>query len=269
LIISNVIDLMQKQFLSLEKREGWLWIKLNRPEVYNSFHRGMSLELLAAMEEASDDHTLRCLVISGEGKAFSAGQDLMEAVDPQGPGLERILMEHFNPIISRIRLLRMPVIAAVNGVAAGAGANIALACDIVVASDNASFIQAFSKIGLVPDSGGTFFLPRLVGWQRASALMLTGGRLSAEEALQCGMIYKVFPQVQFVQAVEELAQELAGMPTQALVLTRRLLEASATSTLEEQLKRELTAQCEAGRTQDFQEGVQAFLSRRAPQFTGN
>ncbi|MCC6754067.1 MAG: enoyl-CoA hydratase/isomerase family protein [Saprospiraceae bacterium] len=260
---------MEKQYLLLDRRDGWMWIKLNRPEVYNSFHRGMSLELLSAMEEASEDHTLRCLVISGKGKAFSAGQDLQEAVDPQGPGLERILKEHFNPLVSRIRSLRMPVIAAVNGVAAGAGANLALACDIVVASDSASFIQAFSKIGLVPDSGGTFFLPRLVGWQRASALMLTGDRLSAEEARQWGMIYKVFPQAQFVPAVEALAQELAGMPTQALLLTRRLLETSAKSTLEEQLQHELKAQCLAGTTSDFQEGVQAFLARRAPHFTGN
>src|SRR5580765_1398864 len=167
-------------------------ITLNRPDKLNSFNREMAILLQEKLDECKSK-TVRCVYITGTGKAFSAGQDLEEAVDPKGPGMNRILSEHYNPIVIRIRELEKPVVAAVNGVAAGAGANLAICCDIVVASSSASFIQAFSKIGLVPDTGGSFFLPRLIGWQKAMALMMLGEKVPASEAERIGMIYKVFP----------------------------------------------------------------------------
>ncbi|MGB4961048.1 MAG: enoyl-CoA hydratase-related protein, partial [Saprospiraceae bacterium] len=167
-------------------------ITLNRPEKYNSFVRQMALDMQEVLDQVAVDEAVRCIVITGNGKAFSAGQDLHEATDPDGYSLNRIISEHYNPIVTRIRNIPKPIIAAVNGVAAGAGANIALACDIVVCHESATFIQAFSKIGLIPDSGGTFTLPRLVGFQRASALMMTGDKVTAAEALTMGMVYKVF-----------------------------------------------------------------------------
>ncbi|HVZ55076.1 MAG TPA: enoyl-CoA hydratase-related protein, partial [Chitinophagaceae bacterium] len=166
-------------------------ITLNRPEKLNSFNREMALEFQDALDRCRAPG-IRCVLITGAGKGFSAGQDLAEAADPAGPGMERILAEHYNPIVRRIRALEKPVVAAVNGVAAGAGANIALCCDVVVAAASASFLQAFSKIGLIPDSGGTFFLPRLIGWQKASALMLLAEKIDAAEAERLGMVYKVF-----------------------------------------------------------------------------
>ncbi|MEP6700678.1 MAG: enoyl-CoA hydratase-related protein, partial [Bacteroidota bacterium] len=167
------------------------FITLNRPEKLNSFNREMALLMQEALDKCQDKE-VRCVYITGAGKGFSAGQDLAEVVDPNGPGMGRILSEHYNPIVTRIRKLEKPVIAAVNGVAAGAGANIALCCDIVLASQSSSFIQAFSKIGLIPDSGGTFTLPRLIGWQKASALMMLGEKVTAADAERMGMIYKVF-----------------------------------------------------------------------------
>jgi 2-(1,2-epoxy-1,2-dihydrophenyl)acetyl-CoA isomerase len=166
-------------------------ITLNRPEKYNAFNREMALQLQEKLD-ACKTNEVRCVYLTGSGKAFSSGQDLEEVVDPNGPKVTTILQEHYNPIIRQIRKLEKPVVAAINGVAAGAGANIAIACDIVLASQSASFIQAFSKIGLIPDSGGTYFLPRAIGWQRASALMMLGDKISAEEAMQMGMVYKVF-----------------------------------------------------------------------------
>src|SRR5215218_6789078 len=168
------------------------YITLNRPEKYNVFNREMALALQKVLDECANDKSTRCVYITGAGKAFCAGQDLEEVVDPKGPGMNRILSEHFNPIILKIQRMQKPVIAAVNGVAAGAGANIALVCDVVVAAQSASFIQAFSKIGLIPDSGGTYFLPRLIGLQKASALAMLGDKISADEAERLGMIYKVF-----------------------------------------------------------------------------
>lgn len=173
-----------------EHRSGVMQITLNRPEVYNSFNRTMALQMQASLNEAAANESVRAVVITGSGKAFCAGQDLAEAIDPEGPGLERILAEHYNPIIQQIVALPKPVVALVNGVAAGAGANIALACDVVIAHEQASFIQAFSKIGLIPDSGGTYFLPRLIGAQKALALMMTGDKVSAKEAEALNMIYK-------------------------------------------------------------------------------
>jgi len=243
-------------------------ITLNRPEKFNSFNREMALELQRKLDECANDKNLRCIYLTGNGKAFCAGQDLSEATDPQGPSLETIVEQHYNPIIEKIRKIEKPVIAAVNGVAAGAGANIALACDIVIATESASFIQAFSKIGLIPDSGGTFFLPRLIGLQRAAALMMTGDKVTAKDAVTMGMIYKSYADEDFGNASKQLAETMAQMPTHGIGLTKRLLNESFHHTLEEQLIREKQLQVEASVTHDFKEGVQAFLEKRKPEFKG-
>lgn len=245
-----------------------LYIYLNRPDKFNSFNREMALSLQNILKTAENDDNCRCIVISGNGKAFSAGQDLAEAIDKNGPGILNIVTQHYNPIIKLIRYIKKPIIAAVNGVAAGAGANIALACDIILASENASFIQAFSKIGLIPDSGGTYILPRLIGFQRASALMMTGDKLSAQEALQMGMIYKILPADTFQNEVKTFAENIAQMPTQALVSTKLLLNQSFTHTLDEQLDSEAQYQNELSISYDYREGVNAFLEKRKPIFKG-
>jgi 2-(1,2-epoxy-1,2-dihydrophenyl)acetyl-CoA isomerase len=260
---------MRMEFLIYTKEAQVAWIKLNRPQVFNSFHTAMGIDFLNCLNDIENDVTIRCVVITGEGKAFCAGQDLQEAIDPEGPGLNKILAERYNPIIRKIRSLNKPVIASVNGVAAGAGANIALACDIVVASQSASFIQAFSKIGLVPDSGGTYMLPRLIGWNRASAFMMTGDKVSANDALQMGMLYKVFPDDVFIIETEKLAHQLAKMPTKAMALTKKLLNESFTNSLDQQLEAEMKIQIEAAQTNDYKEGVNAFLEKRLPVFKGN
>jgi len=193
------------------------YLKFNRPEKYNSFNREMALSLQKHLDDCIRDDRTRAIVLIGEGKAFCAGQDLQEVSDPdQNPGFKKILEEHYNPIVTRIRNIEIPVIAAVNGVAAGAGANLALCCDIVVACEKASFIQAFSKIGLIPDSGGTYFLPRLVGFQRASALAMLGDKIDAFEAERMGLIYTYYSSETFKDEVDKLAQRLADMPTKAL-----------------------------------------------------
>ncbi|GAA4743424.1 enoyl-CoA hydratase-related protein [Flavisolibacter ginsenosidimutans] len=242
-------------------------ITFNRPEKYNAFNREMAL-LLQEKLDACQSKDVRCVYITGSGKAFCSGQDLEEVVDPNGPKIEHIVGEHYNPIITRIRKLAKPVVAAVNGVAAGAGANIALACDIVVASQNASFIQAFSKIGLIPDSGGTFFLPRLIGWQKASALMMLGDKVSAEEAERMGMIYKFFPAETFEEEAKKIARTLATMPTKGLTFTKMLLDNSFKNSYEDQLEDEENFQQRAGSTKDYKEGVDAFLQKRRPNFIG-
>ena len=245
-------------------------ITLNRPDVFNSFNRDMALLLQSILDDCEINELVRAIVITGKGKAFCAGQDLKEVTNPElNPGFRKILEEHYNPIIQKIRTIEKPIIAAVNGVAAGAGANIALACDIVVATENASFIQAFSKIGLIPDSAGTFFLPRLIGFQRASALMMLGDKVSSEEALQMGMIYKIFPVSFFSEEVMTLASTLAQMPTKALGLTKRLLNQSMTNNLEQQLALESNLQIEASSSNDYKEGVTAFMEKRKPEFKGN
>lgn len=250
------------------EKDGTVWLTLNRPAVFNSFNREMALNLQRHLDQCRDDDQVRCVVLTGEGRAFSAGQDLQEVVDPDGPEMTTILIEHYNPIIRRIRALNKPVIAAVNGVAAGAGANIALACDFVFCAENASFIQAFSKIGLIPDSGGTYFLPRLIGLQRATALMMSGDKLSAADAERWGLAYKVFPADQFMDEVEQWAQKLASMPTRGLALTKQALNASLQNDLEAQLALEDELQSQAGQTRDYQEGVAAFLEKRTPEFKG-
>lgn len=258
---------MQEILSNLEN--GVLTLTLNRPAVFNSFNRTMALQLQHALDKAATDETIRAVVLTGEGKAFCAGQDLAEATDPDGPALQQIVAEHYNPIILKIRQLEKPVIAAVNGVAAGAGANIALACDIVFAKESAAFIQAFSKIGLIPDSGGTFMLPRLVGLQKAMALMMTGEKVSANAAEKMNMIYKVIPDDDFTAHVQQFALQIAQMPTKGLGLTKKAVNAGLTNTLEAQLKTEELLQTEAGQTHDFKEGVTAFLEKRPAQFKGN
>src|SRR6187399_841474 len=227
-------------------------ITLNRPDKLNSFNREMALLLQDKLDECQSKE-VRCVYITGAGKGFSAGQDLAEVADPNGPGMGIILSEHYNPIITRIRKLEKPVVAAVNGVAAGAGANIALCCDIVVATESASFIQAFSKIGLIPDSGGTFTLPRLIGWQKASALMMLGDKVSATEAERIGMIYKVIPDETFVDETVKIATTLAAMPTQGLAYTKLVLNNSIINSWEEQLQDEDIFQQRCAQTDDFKE----------------
>ncbi|MBP7810190.1 MAG: 2-(1,2-epoxy-1,2-dihydrophenyl)acetyl-CoA isomerase [Bacteroidia bacterium] len=254
--------------ITTEKKEKVTVITLNRPDKFNSFNREMSLELHAALDEAENDANCRCIVLTGIGKAFCAGQDLAEAIDPNGIGIKRIVDEHYNPLIMRLRKIEKPIIGAVNGVAAGAGANIAIACDIVVATASASFIQAFSKIGLIPDSGGTFFLPRIIGLQRATALMMTGDKVSAAEALQMGMIYKVYEDATFVEETLKMATNLSNMPTKGIGLTKRLLNESAYNTYDKQIQFESFIQTEATHTYDYKEGVNAFLEKRKPEFKG-
>jgi 2-(1,2-epoxy-1,2-dihydrophenyl)acetyl-CoA isomerase len=244
-------------------------ITLNRPEKFNSFNREMALRLQAHLDECASLHEVRCVYIAGAGKAFCAGQDISELVGDDKIEIKQILSEHYNPIVKRIRNLPKPVVCAVNGVAAGAGANIALCCDVVVAAQSASFIQAFSKIGLIPDSGGTYTLPRLIGWQRASALMMTGDKVSANDALQMGMLYKVFDDAAFETESKKIAETLAQMPTQGLALTKQALNQSFTSSWQQQLSVEDELQQAAAKTYDYNEGINAFLEKRKPIFKGN
>lgn len=252
----------------LHKENGVGYITLNRPETYNAFNRDMAMTLQAHLDDCANDDEVRCIYLTGAGKGFCSGQDLSEATSPSPEDFARMVDEHYNATILRMRNMEKPVIAAVNGVAAGAGANIALAADIVVASSNASFIQAFSKIGLIPDSGGTFFLPRLVGMQRAAALMMTAEKVSAADAVSMGMIFKAFAEDVFAEESRKIATNLAQMPTRGIGLTKRLLNSTFDNTLEEQLKMEKNVQMEAGATYDFKEGVQAFLEKRKPAFKG-
>ena len=243
-------------------------ITLNRPEKYNSIVREMALSIQNTLANCEADDSIRCILITGAGKAFCAGQDLREPIDPQGPEIEQIVREHYNPIIKRIREIEKPVIAAVNGVAAGAGANLALACDIVTATQSAKFIQAFSKIGLIPDSGGTYFLPRLIGLPKATAFMMTGEPVSSEKAEALGMIYAVYEDAEFESNTLELARSIAAMPTKGLGYTKRLLNQSFNNSLEDQLDLEAATQSLSAHADDHKEGVQAFLEKRTPKFTG-
>jgi 2-(1,2-epoxy-1,2-dihydrophenyl)acetyl-CoA isomerase len=247
---------------------GVLTIRLNRPEVFNSFNKEMAISLQNILDEAKNNELIRAIVLTGEGKAFCAGQDLAEATDPNGPELQTIVRDHYNPIILKLRSIEKPIIAAVNGVAAGAGANIALACDLVIAKESASFIQAFSKIGLIPDSGGTFILPRLVGMQKALSLMITGEKVGAKQAENMNMIYKAIEDDLFEEEVSKIAIGLAQMPTKGIGLTKRAINQSWDNTLQDQLDLEELLQTEAGQTADFKEGVTAFLEKRKPIFNG-
>ena len=251
-----------------EIKNNIAWITLNRPEKFNSFNREMSLLLQVRLDECASVHDIRCVYITGAGKAFSAGQDIGELTGDNKIEIKQILTEHYNPIVKRIRNLPKPVIAAVNGVAAGAGANIALCCDIVVASDAASFIQAFSKLGLIPDSGGTFTLPRLIGWQRAGALMMTGEKVNARAAEEMGMIYKVFPHLAFEEESKKLAKTISKMPTKGLSYTKHALNHSFTNSWDEQLLLEDEFQQKSAMTYDYNEGINAFLQKREANFKG-
>lgn len=261
---------MPYEYILAHSSGGVTTITLNRPDVLNSCNRRMVAELLDAFDAAGADAAVRAVLLTGAGRAFCAGQDLAEAAPPAPQPAPDIggIVECYNQLILAIRQLEKPVVCAVNGVAAGAGANIALACDLVMAADGASFIQAFSKIGLVPDNGGTFFLPRLVGAARAARLTMLAEKLPAAQALEWGMIYKVVPGAALMAEAGDLATHLAAQPTRAIGLIKRALNASWGNDLVAQLTIERDLQREAARTADYTEGVRAFQEKRAPHFVG-
>jgi 2-(1,2-epoxy-1,2-dihydrophenyl)acetyl-CoA isomerase len=262
---------MAYQHILVEHRDGVMLVMLNRPEVLNSFNLRMAEELLAALREAADDAHVRAVLLTGTGRAFCAGQDLSEVLPAAGaplPDLGDVVHRQYTPLVRAIRTLEKPVVCAVNGVAAGAGANVAFACDIAVASEDATFIQSFAKIGLIPDSGGTFVLPRIVGLQRAAALTMLGEKLTADRAQEWGLVYDVVPGSVLFDTSLELAKRLAAMPTRGLGLTKRGFNAGFANDLETQLALEETLQREAGRTNDYAEGVRAFIEKRKPDFKG-
>jgi 2-(1,2-epoxy-1,2-dihydrophenyl)acetyl-CoA isomerase len=261
---------MNYQFIIFQDEYGVATITLNRPAVLNSFHRPMAKEVQNALSVCAKENNIRAVLLAGEGRAFSAGQDLAEAApkDRPWPEIGDIVRESYNPIIRAIRSLEKPVVCAVNGVAAGAAANIALACDLVLASEEASFLQAFCHIGLIPDSGGTFFLPRLAGFQRAAAMAMLGEKIPAVQALEWGMIYKIYPAEILLEEAMKLAAHLATRPTKGLGLIKCALNQSLHNTLEAQLELEAELQALAGKTEDSKEGITAFLEKRKPEFVG-
>ena len=251
-----------------------LTLTLNRPLALNSFTGEMHVALMGALNEAAADTSVRCVVITGAGRGFCAGQDLSDpaVAHSSTPGAAAMNLRHvidtfYTPLLARMRSMPVPLIAAVNGVAAGAGANFALACDLVVAADNASFIQAFSKIGLIPDTGGTWVLPRLVGHARAMGLALTGDKLSAMEAERIGMIWRCVPADTLTAEVQALANKLAAMPTAALVATRHAFFNAAQMNIDAALEAEAQIQSALGAAHDYQEGVAAFQAKRTAVFT--
>lgn len=254
--------------LLYKQEKGVVTLTLNRPKAFNSFNREMAFALIEQLKNCEKDDSVRAIVLTGEGRAFCAGQDLKEATEDNGISFEMILNEHYNPIIKAIRTIKKPVLAAVNGVAAGAGANIAFACDLTIAKKSASFTQAFSKIGLVPDSGGTFFLPRLVGMQRATAMMMLSNKITAQGAAEMGLIYQMVEDEDFEEQVNNLATSLAKMPTKALGMTKELINAGMENDLDSQLEMEGKYQIEASESADYEEGVNAFLEKRKPEFKG-
>ena len=262
---------MSYQTIQFETADGIARLTLNRPERLNSFNTEMHAEVRDVLAALQRDTSARVLVITGAGRGFCAGQDLSDRVVAPGgapPDLGASIERGYKPLILALRRLPLPVIAAVNGVAAGAGANIALACDLVLAARSATFIQAFSKIGLVPDSGGTWILPRLVGHARAMGLALLGDKLPAEQAEEWGLIWRCVADAQLATEVDTLARQLAAAPTRGLARTRQALLEGWNRTLEQQLDIERDCQQELGRSADYAEGVAAFLEKRVPRFTG-
>jgi len=255
--------------INFTQENGIAKITLNRPAAYNSVNKALAEEWIVALDHCATNEAIRVIVITGEGKAFCAGQDLKEIVQPEKDfEFNNLLEERYTPIVEKILNLEKPVIAAVNGVAAGAGANLALVCDIILASEKASFIQAFSAIGLIPDSGGTYFLPRLVGRARAMAYAMLGDKVSATKAEEVGMIYKCIPAEEFETEVEKLASKMSKMPTRALALTKKAINASMGNTFEVHMPYENALQMEASASEDYREGVNAFVEKRQPEFKG-
>ncbi|MGQ4593551.1 2-(1,2-epoxy-1,2-dihydrophenyl)acetyl-CoA isomerase PaaG [Raoultella ornithinolytica] len=258
-------------FILSEVEQGVMTITLNRPDRLNSFNDLMHQQLAACLTQAERDENVRCLLITGVGRGFCAGQDLNDRnVDPSGPApdLGLSVERFYNPLVRRLAALPKPVIAAVNGVAAGAGATLALGCDIVLAARSANFVMAFSKLGLVPDCGGSWFLPRVAGRARAMGLALLGEKLSAEQAAQWGMIWQLVEDAELADTSRQLARHLATQPTFGLGLIKKALQASETNGLDAQLDLERDYQRLAGRSDDYREGVSAFLAKRPPQFSG-
>lgn len=263
---------MSEAPILVNRQDGYVILTLNRPDKLNSFNEEMHKALMAALVDVEQDESCRALVLTASGKGFCAGQDLGDRVKPDPnappPDLTKTIEAYYNPLIRKLRSLSIPVVCAVNGVAAGAGANIALACDIVLAAKRAKFLQAFAKIGLVPDSGGTYFLPRLLGDARARALCLLAEPISAEKAEEWGLIYRAVDDEALMEEAIALAKHLATQPTIGLGLIKQALNASASNSLDEQLDLERDYQGQAGRTPDYMEGVMAFMEKRAPNFTG-
>ncbi len=262
---------MTYQFIIAAVADGVLSITLNRPDVLNSFTRAMAREVQHALQQAVTDSAIRAVLLTGAGRGFCAGQDLSEVL-PEGdgpmPDIGEIVKDSYNPIILAIRTLEKPVICAVNGVAAGAGANLAFACDLTIAAEEAVFVESFAKLGLIPDTSGTFFVPRLVGMQRATGMFFLGEKMTAEKAKEWGLIWDVVPHAALYDRALALAASLATQATRGFGLTKRALNASFTNTLEAQLEVEAASMQEAGRTDDYAEGVRAFLGKRKPVYRG-
>jgi len=257
--------------LLVERANGVLTLTLNRPDVLNSFNAEMARALQGALAEAAADDAVRAVVLTGAGRGFCAGQDLAEALPRDGgpiPDIGEIVKASYNPIIRAIRTLEKPVLCAVNGIAAGAGANLAFACDLTIAADSASFVESFAKLGLIPDTSGTFFVPRLVGMQRATGMFFLAEKMPAGKAKEWGLIWDVVPAADLMATVTRLAEQLARQATRGFGLTKRALNASFANGLDAQLDVEAQAMHEAGRTADYAEGVRAFLEKRAPVYQG-
>lgn len=262
---------MSTPLVLTELHDGVLVLTLNRPDVLNSFTRVMAAQLLAGLERAASDPAVRAVLLTGAGRGFCAGQDLQEALpvgDGPMPDISEIVRESYNPIVRAIRTLEKPVVCAVNGVAAGAGANLAFACDLTVAAEEAVFVESFAKLGLIPDTSGTFFVPRLVGPQRAAGMFFLAEKMHAAKAKEWGLIWEVVPIAQLHEVSMHLAKQLATQATRGFGLTKRAMNASWANTLDEQLEVEATTMQEAGRTHDYEEGVRAFLEKRKPTYRG-
>ena len=255
--------------INFERVDNLAIIKLNRADKLNSFIREMAMEFQDRLKQCAEDSNIRAILITGEGRAFCAGQDLAEAISEDGPELTKIVEEHYNPIIELIRNIEKPVVCAVNGVAAGAGVNIAIACDIVVANEKAKFIQSFSKVGLIPDTGGSWMLPRLIGEARAKALSMTAFPLPARQAVEWGLIWSAYDENEFLGEARQLAVDLANGPTIGLGLTKQAIQNAVNQSYDFHLTQEAKFQGICGRSNDYKEGVRAFLGKRTPNFEGN